>query len=176
MGLNTWERGLRAAAAGAAAALLLAACGGGGSSAPAGASSCDLATQQDWLRGYMLDWYYWSGSAPNPEPTGYASVADYFGALKFTGSAAVPLDKWSYLQDSASYNQFFGEGRTLGYGLFVNGLEQRLPLRVRMTEPQSSAAAMGLQRGDTIVSINGRSAADLHVMRPCFMAGVGNQP
>ena len=49
----------------------------------------------------------------------------------------------------------------MGYGLFVNGLEQQLPLRVRMTEPQSPAAAAGLQRGDIIVSANGRTAAEL---------------
>lgn len=141
-------------------ALLLAACGGG-SDGPSGSASCDVAAQNRWLRDYMLDWYYWSGVSPNPDPAGYASVASYFDALRFPGAGTVPADRWSYFQSSASYNQFFAEGRTLGYGVFVNGIELELPLKVRMTEPQSPAAAAGLQRGDTIVSINGRSAAEL---------------
>lgn len=152
---------LRTHVAAALAALTLAACGGGGYDAPAGSTSCDLVSQQTWLRDYMLDWYYWGGASPNPEPAGFASVQSYFDALRFAGSGPVPADRWSYLQSSASYNQFFAEGRTLGYGLFVNGIELELPLRVRMTEPLSSAALAGLQRGDMIVSINGRSAADL---------------
>jgi hypothetical protein len=149
--------------AAALAAAALTACGGGGGNggAPAGSASCELAAQQSWLRSYMLDWYYWSGSSPNPDPSGYASVDAYYTALKYGGNGTVPADRWSYLQDSASYSQFFEEGRTLGYGLFVNGIELQLPLRVRMTEPLSPAAAAGLQRGDVIVSVNGRSAADL---------------
>jgi carboxyl-terminal processing protease len=153
-------QGLRATVA-VAAVLLVGGCGGADDGAPTGSSSCDLASQQAWLRSYMLDWYYWSGSSPSPEPAGYASVADYYDALKYAGSGVVPADKWSYFQDSTSYAQFFGEGRTLGYGIFVNGLELQLPLRVRMTEPLSPAGLAGLQRGDTIVSINGRPAAEL---------------
>ena len=156
-----FERGWKWSAM-AAAVLLLAACGGGGG-APSGSASCDVASQKDWLRGYMLDWYYWSGSSPNPEPAGYATLAAYFDALKYANypGRGDGIDPWSNYQDSASYNQFFTEGQTLGYGLFVNGNERQLPLRVRMTEPQSPAAAAGLVRGDSIVSVNGVAAADL---------------
>ena len=118
------------------AALLVAACGGGG-----GGESCDLASQQNGLRGYMLDWYYWSGLSPNPDPAGYSTLQSYFDALKYTSYPGRGVEPWSYYQDSASYNQFFSEGQTLGYGLFVNGNERQLPLKVRMTEPQSPAAA-----------------------------------
>ncbi|MBX3607685.1 MAG: peptidase S41 [Piscinibacter sp.] len=137
------------------AAVLLAACGGGGGGTPAPAASCDLATQQDWLRSYMLDWYLWSGRAPNPAPSGFDSLQTYFDALRFAGDATTRADVWSYYQDSASYNQFFAEGQTMGYGLFVNGNERQLPLRVRMVEPQGPAALAGLVRGDRIVSIDG---------------------
>lgn len=152
--------------AGKAAALLLAAVlagcgGGGGSDAPQGSAQCDLDSQKTWLRSYMQDWYYWSGSSPNPEPAGYPTLAAYFGALKYTSYPRFGTEPWSYFQDTASYNQFFAEGRTLGYGLFVNGSERQLPLKVRLTEPRSPAAAAGLQRGDTIVSINGVAAAQL---------------
>lgn len=151
----------RQALAAVAAVLVLGGCGGSDGGAPTGAASCELPAQKDWLRSYMQDWYLWAGSSPNPTPDGYAALADYLDALRFPGAGAVPADRWSNLQDSASYNEFFGEGRTMGYGLFVNGIELELPLRVRMTEPQSPAAAAGLQRGDVIVSANGRSAAEL---------------
>jgi carboxyl-terminal processing protease len=148
------------AALAAAAAAALAACGGSDGGAPVGSVSCDVASQKTWLRGYMQDWYLWAGSAPDPDPAGYTTVAAYFEALRYPGAGPVPGDHWSYLQDSASYNQFFAEGRTMSYGIFVNGLELQLPLRVRMTEPLSPAGA-ALQRGDIIVSANGRSAAEL---------------
>ncbi len=149
-----------------AAALLLAALlagcgGGGGSDAPQGSAQCDLDSQKTWLRSYMQDWYYWSGSSPNPEPAAYPTLAAYFGALKYTSYPRFGTEPWSYFQDTASYNQFFAEGRSLGYGLFVNGSERQLPLKVRLTEPRSPAAAAGLLRGDTIVSINGVAAAEL---------------
>ena len=142
---------------------LLAACGGGGGDAGSttGVAGCDIESQKSWLRDYMLDKYYWSGTSPNPAPAGYATVADYLDALRFTGDALVPRDRWSYIQDTASYSQFFGAGKTLGYGLLVNGRELQLPLRARYVEPQSPAALAGITRGDTIMSVNGRTAADI---------------
>jgi hypothetical protein len=144
------------------AALLLCACGGdGGSEAPPPAASCDLPTQQDWLRSYMLDWYLWSGRSPNPAPAGFTTLQAYFDALRFGGDATTRADVWSYYQDTASYNRFFAEGQTMGYGLFVNGNERTLPLRVRMTEPQGPAALAGMVRGDRIVSIDGVPDSEL---------------
>jgi carboxyl-terminal processing protease len=140
------------------AAAVVAACGGGET---AGIDACDVSSQKTWLRTYMADRYYWSGASPDPEPAGYASVQAYFDALRYPGDALTPGDRWSYLSDSAAFNQFFSEGRTLGYGIFVNGLEGVLPLKLRYIEPASPAAVAGLKRGDTIVSVNGRSAADL---------------
>lgn len=136
---------------GLAAAVLLAACGGGGGDG----ASCDLASQKTWLRSYMLDWYYWSGLSPNPDPAGYASVSDYFQALKYTSYPGIGVEPWSYIQDSVSYNRFFAEGRSMDYGLSVNGREGVLPLKIRYVEPRSPAAAAGLLRGDVIKAIDG---------------------
>jgi len=139
---------------------VLAGCGGGSSGAAA-STDCDIVSQKQWLRGYMQDSYFWSGASPDPQPEPFATVPAYFSALLFTGDATLPADRWSYISDSAAFSQFFEEGRTLGYGLFVNGLEARLPLKVRYVEAQSPAAAQGLARGDVILSINGRRDADL---------------
>jgi carboxyl-terminal processing protease len=148
-----------------AACLALSACGGGGDSTPApttaDAPGCDVTSQKDWLRAYMADQYFWTGASPNPDPAGYSTVQSYYDALLFTGDAAVPKDKWSYITPTAAYNQFFGAGKTMSYGVFVNGLEGVLPLRLRYVEPQSPAALAGLKRGDIILSANARSASEL---------------
>jgi hypothetical protein len=152
----------------AAGVAVLSGCGGGGggngASVPPSAT-CSTDAQKDWLRSYMQDWYLWTGSSPNPDPAGYASVQSYFTALLYPGDGlvpnVVPADKWSYISDAASYTQFFTDGQTLGYGLFVNGLELKLPLKARFIEALSPAYEQGLRRGDEILKVNGHLAAEL---------------
>jgi carboxyl-terminal processing protease len=166
--------------AAAAAAVTLVGCGGGGGGGGGDggsgnppvdttATSCTVSAQKDWLRDDMQQRYYWNTQAPNPDPAPFASVLAYFNARLFRGDAVVPADRWSYITDTASYEQFFAEGRSFGYGLFINGNELTLPLRVRYTEAKSPAAAANLQRGDTLLSVNGRPAAEL-VARADFSA------
>jgi hypothetical protein len=146
-----------------ATALLLASCGGGDDSPP---EACAVADQQDWLRAYMRDWYFWYALSPNPSPAGYASVDDYYGALLYTGNSVdFPADRWSYSQSTESFNRFYGDGNSLGWGVAVAGAEVSgqpdQPLYVRYVEPRSPAAAAGVVRGDEVVSVNGRSAAQM---------------
>lgn len=140
----------------AAATAALVACGG--SDDPV---ACDVASQKSTLRAYLQSWYLWSGLSPNPDPAPYAGLPDYLDALRYAGAGVVPADRFSNITDTASYIRFYGEGRALGYGLAVNALELTLPLRIRRVEPLSPAGTAGLRRGDTVVSINGVSAADL---------------
>ena len=113
----------------------------------------------------MNEWYFWYRTSPSPDPATYASVDIYFGALLFNGDAIFPRDRYSGSGGTASFTQFFEEGKTLGYGLFVAGAEvisrPDLPLRVRYVEALSDAALQGIARGDQVVAINGRSAADV---------------
>jgi carboxyl-terminal processing protease len=145
-----------------AVAALFVACGGDDNSStqPAPSLTCDVPAQNVWLRDYLQSFYYWTGKSPNPEPTSYDTVQSYFDAQRYAGDAVVPKDRWSYLQDAKSYNQFFAEGKALGYGFSVNGLEKQATLKVRYVEARSPAATQ-LQRGDTVLSLNGRGAADL---------------
>ena len=148
------------AVAAATALLALGGCGGGKTTVP-GSDACDVGSQNTWLRSYMLDWYFWSGSSPNPDPLGFDTVQKYFEALLSTGVDGVPADRWSYISETAGYNQYFEEGKTLGYGVSVNGLELRLPLKIRFVEAQSPASTLGLRRGDVILAVNGQSSADM---------------
>ena len=165
---KTRARRWRKACAAVGITLLLSACGGGGGSATdAGATSasCSVAAQKNWLRDYMNEWYFWYRTSPSPDPAAYASVDSYFGALLFTGDTVFPRDRYSGSGSTAGFTQFFEEGKTLGYGLFVAGAEvigrPDQPLRVRYVEALSDAATQGIARGDEILTINGRSAADI---------------
>ena len=158
--------------------LALAACGGGGdevASAPP-PLSCSVADQQQWLRSYMDDWYYWYALSPKPSPAGYTSVASYFDALLYTGGDLIPngagarwpSDRYSGDESTESFNRFYGAGQTLGYGVAVAGLEvttpnpqPNAPLYVRYVEPRSPAGTAGVVRGDRVLSLNGVAVSTL---------------
>jgi C-terminal processing protease CtpA/Prc len=93
-------------------------------------------------------------------------VESYFEAMLHTGTdPAFPADRFSRSESTESFNRFYGEGSTLGHGVSVAGLEvsgqPAAPLYVRHVEPLSPAAALGVQRGDEVLAIDGRSAYDL---------------
>jgi len=160
----------RATLASAVAALLMS-CGGGGDgySGGSGPAACSLADQQNWLGSYMNGEYFWYAQIPSVDPAAYATIDNYFATLLspgVPGNASLPKDIWSYSTSTASFDQYFGEGKTLGYGVFVAGLEvagqPSQPLRVRYIEPASPAASTSGSpvRGETIISINGLPASD----------------
>jgi carboxyl-terminal processing protease len=147
--------------------VLLAACGGdgGGDNGPPPPLSCSVTDQKAWLGGYMDDWYFWYRISPKPDPAPYPSVDEYFNALLYTGTdAAFPADRWSFYESTESFNRFFGDGQSLGYGVSVAGIEVTgrpdLPLIVRYVETLSPAAG-NVVRGDQVLSMNGRSAAEI---------------
>ncbi len=146
---------------------LLAACGcGSDSNGPPAATDCSVAGQKAWLGDYMNEWYFWYRLSPRPDAAAYADVQSYFDALLYTGSSAdFPSDRYSGSQTTESFNRFFGDGATLGYGISVAGLELNrngaLPLYVRHVEPLSPAAAQDVRRGDEVLTINDRGAGDL---------------
>ena len=86
--------------------------------------------------------------------------------MLYTGTNAnFPADRWSYVSNTSDFQRFFLGGAAMGYGLAIAGLEVAgqpdQPLLVRDIEPNSPAAAAGLQRGDQLVSVNGIPSATL---------------
>jgi hypothetical protein len=149
------------------ATALLGACGGGTDLLPPlPGITCSTPEERLWLADYFDEWYYWRELAPSPSPLADRTLAEFFQASLYTGSdPRFPRDRWSRMEPQADFDRFFSEGRSLGYGLFLAGLEvlgrPDRPLRVRYVEPRSDAAAQGVRRGDEIVSANGRSAAQI---------------
>lgn len=156
--------------------LLLTACGNGtGSGDQRQASTleglrstpadCSLATQSAWLIQWMKDWYFWYREIPSalnsmdPQMSLDQAMRLNFSQLLFKGSGDLPPDRWSYVESTDRYQQYYEEGVNLGFGISVAGQpEDPLPLRVRWVEPRSNAAELGIRRGDIVVSMRGRSA------------------
>lgn len=141
------------------AALVLAAsfgaCGGD-ESAPAPVGSCSTLGQVEFVRDTLQNIYFWYRELPNPDPAGFASPEAYLEAVRYR-----PLDSsFSYIANKEESNAFFSESQFIGIGLSTSRSGDS-ELRVAQAFPDSPAAEAGLARGDFILSINGRSVADL---------------
>ena len=163
-----------------ATSLLLLACGGGGGgggalpATPALVSSvptptalasgypnspvtCSTSDQRAWLRDYMDDRYFWHDRQGVPNAAA-ASMDDYLSSLLFK-----PVDRYSFAESTAAATQFFEEGTRTGYGYALGWSDTaQTVLKVRLIEPLGPLG-LGrlLQRGDTIVSIDGFSPAQI---------------
>jgi carboxyl-terminal processing protease len=155
------------------AAALLAACGGGGgsdtrSSTVGTPATCGADDLKSWLSATFDQDYFWYRLSPRPNPISVTSVAEHFEDLLYTGTVSdFPADRWSSYESTESFNRFYGDGQTMGYGLSVAGLEVAgqagSPLYVRSVDPLSPAATAGLVRGDQLLSLNGRDSGDVVV-------------
>ena len=135
------------------AGLLLAGCGGGGDSAAPQPAELDPPSA-DFLVSYLYDWYYWVDRLPpQPAPDAYPDAHAALAALK------VAEDRYSYIEPAASYDAFFDEGRSLGFGITYQIEADALALR--LVQPRSPAHAAGMRRGDRIVAIDGRTITEL---------------
>ncbi len=168
----------------AALLAMVAGCGGGGGSDapitpivstasiwPAPTTSpvtCSTADQRTWLRGYMYDQYFWYANLRTPNDAA-TSLDSYFQSMFY-----LPNDRYSYTQSTADFNQFFSEGTRTGYGYSLAFADAaQTILKVRLTEPLSPVGLAGLQRGDTIASIDGFTPAQVAAGIPGAVSAAG---
>ena len=149
--------------------MLLSGCGGGDpptstpAPAPVDTSPCSLFDQKARVLAHLQDRYLFRDQMPAPDPAAFPTAPAYFEALLVhTDPQGAPLDRWSYVQDSVSYNRIFTAGTTVGYGLGVAGRpEDPAPIRIRYVDPGSPADQAGLRRGMVVDRIDGQLATDL---------------
>jgi carboxyl-terminal processing protease len=118
-------------------------------------ASCTVSGKNLYVRDRMTDIYFWSNEVPAVDPVGFDSPEAYLDAVRFR-----PVDSsYSYITDRASNTAFFSDSQFIGLGFSsaIVGDE----MRILQVFPDSPAEEAGLARGYAIVSINGRSIADL---------------
>ena len=104
----------------------------------------------------MTDQYYWYLQLTAPDEKAL-NIDGYFHSM-----LAKSIDRYSFTETTAAHNALFVEGRRIGYGYSLVWADAaQTILRVRFVEPLSPVAAAGLRRGDTILSIDGFSPADV---------------
>ena len=138
-------------------------CGGGGSSPTAsdtaagtGSTSCTTPGQCTFVRDTLQSFYYWYKELPNPDPGSFASAEAYLEAVRYR-----TLDSsFSYITSKASSDAFYSDSQFIGFGLCYKRTADT-ELRLAQTFPGSPAADAGMDRGDTLVSVNGKAVADL---------------
>ncbi len=148
-------------------ALLVACGGGGGGNGAAGATaasgypgspvSCSDTDQKTWLRNYMNDQYFWYDQQGTPNQAA-TDLSAYLDSL-----LNKPIDRYSYAQSTEQFTQLFEDGTRTGYGYSWAWADAaKTVMKIILIEPLSPLGAPGgLQRGDTIVSIDGYTPAQI---------------
>jgi carboxyl-terminal processing protease len=137
-------------------------CGGGNGSTSVtdpGASdpsaACTLDAQRASLDAWMQDQYYWYPQLKAGDG-GAQDMDSYFQSM-----LPNPPDRYSYTQTAESFDQLFTTGWRYGYGYTLIWEPDTKRLRVRNVEPLSPVASLGMQRGDTIVSIDAHTPIEV---------------
>lgn len=167
--------GLRALLAVLMAAALLAGCGGGGGgdapmpadplADPPADDVCSLTAQRVSLRDYMGLQYYFTPAAGDAQA---ATIDGYFQSL-----LSRPQDRYSYSEPTGS-TVLAVAGRRLGWGYTVAWADAaQTVMKVRNIEPGSPVALAGMRRGDTVLTIAGRTPAQIAAtnLAPAAAAG-----
>jgi len=136
-------------------ALVLVACSG---AAPAFAqsASCTATGQNQFVHDRLFEYYYWDKQLPATSPTQFDSPEAYLEAVRYR-----PLDEhFSFITGKAADQAFYSDSQFVGLGL-SSSLVAAGELRVLQVFAGSPAAELGLERGDRILAIDGRSVAEL---------------
>lgn len=120
-------------------------------------------TENNWLRSWTHELYFWYDEVVDRNPSNY-STQNYFQLQKTfeqTPSGA-SKDRFHFTAPTDAWESFSQSGTTLGYGATFLFLESDTPREVvvLLVEPDSPAAAAGLQRGDRVVTVDGINVAN----------------
>lgn len=113
------------------------------------ALSCPVGVVNDWVYAAMKDYYLFYDQVPAVNVSSYNSPEKLMVDLRVQ-----PNDTFSYVTDATTYNAFFNEGETFGFGWnFASGPDETRYFS--LIEPNSPLAEAGVKRGDQLLEING---------------------
>ena len=148
----------------------LTACGGSssGSAGPqTGTAACSNDGQKQFVLDQLYAWYLWNDMLPAG-----ISIADYASPEELVfrvttelgpkDSSGNPLDLFSSVGSAEADSQFFGEGKFEGFGFSWRFADQaQTDFRITRTFSGSPADLGGLARGQQVLSLNGRTIANI---------------
>ncbi|MEZ4452154.1 MAG: S41 family peptidase [Nannocystaceae bacterium] len=116
---------------------------------------CSTNSQNAYVLEVMKHAYLWNHEVPDLDPAAYDEPADILADLRFK-----EFDRWSRVADKVTSDALFEEGKFIGYG-FNHVRDAAGRIRISFVYDDSPASAIGLRRGDEIVSINDFSIAQI---------------
>ena len=123
--------------------------------AQSGPRNCTRTSQNLFVREVLDEYYFWYQHIPRLNPSNYASPEAYLEAARYR-----PLDTtFSYITSRAANDAFFSASQFIGFGFSTETTATEL--RILQVFPESPAAQAGLERGDRIIEINGRTVNEL---------------
>ena len=113
----------------------------------------------------MRDWYFWNDRLPaQVDLSQFATPEELLEFLKTfspTGSDGLPVDtSFSFITTAAADDARFSQGEFEGYGIILRYIAAD---RIQLAKvfANGPAGAAGLERGQEILSLNGRTIADI---------------
>ena len=148
---------------------LTSACGSSSSAGgpQVGTAACSTDGQKQYVLDQLYTWYLWNDLLPaNIDIADYATpeelvtrVTEDFGPQDMNGD---PIDLFSSVGSLDADQQFFGEGKFEGFGFGFNFVDPaETDFRITRTFAGSPAELGGLERGQQILTVNGRTMADI---------------
>jgi C-terminal processing protease CtpA/Prc len=140
--------------------------------APTAARTATLDTERRWVRSYMNEAYLWYREVPSVDtadplfnlPSVPTSLDNYFEALKTraTTASGKRKDQFSFTYPTAEYEALSEAGIVGGFGAawIMGSPTPPRNVRIAYVDPGTPAAAQGLARGMTVVSVDGVSIDD----------------
>lgn len=118
-----------------------------------------IAAENNWLRSWTNDTYLWYREVQDRDPRAYNDTEQFFDLLKTTQVTAsgAPKDRFHFTYPTEVWEALSQSGVSAGYGAQWFIISQTPPreLRVAYVEPGSPAANAGIQRGDSVLEVDG---------------------
>lgn len=137
-------------------AVLMSGCGGGSSGGSSSPAACSPAGQKQTVLEVMQDIYLYNDQLPDLNLEDFPTPEALLEALIVN-----PPDRFSSIGSAAAEQMFFGAGQFIGFGL-TSALVASDDLRVADVFEGSPAHTAGLERGYRILTIDGRTIAEIN--------------
>ena len=117
---------------------------------------CSVLGENRFVRDTLKDVYLWYKELPDPDPGSFTSPEAYLEAVRYKA-----VDKtFSFITGRAANDALTNDSQYVGFG-FKSEIVSASEIRVADVYAASPSADAGLERGASILEVNGRTAASL---------------